>query len=154
MNGASDSGTDVDQFYRAVAVLELGIETIARNQQTFKIELMTITPRVDGLGTRLDALASEVRKMAERIHTSNNLMLKALDETAALYQAQATLAHALDFFETHVKAKTQDLERTQSTLEMMIEVLETRVTSVRNAVADLPPTNPPPPLDAASEDDQ
>ncbi len=143
--GASDSGSDVDQFYRAVATLEVGIEKIASNQQTFKLELMTMAPRVDGLGTRIDVLAAEVKKMTERIHANNNLMVQALDETAALHQAQITLKRALDFFEDEVRSKAKGLERTQTTLEMMIEILESRVAVVRNAVADLPQTQPPPP---------
>jgi len=67
--GPSD-GESLDQIFRAVAGLELAFEKVARNQDSLKAEVKTITPRLDSLGTRLDTLASELGKLSERLHSA------------------------------------------------------------------------------------
>jgi chromosome segregation ATPase len=134
MDGMMPAEAGLDEVFRAIATLQVSFERVAKNQDVFKLELRGLVPRVDALGARIEALTADVRQMSDRLHTANNLVTRALDESAAVYQEQRTLDRALDLFEANSKVKTAQLEQTQGTLERMIEVLETRVQRLRDSV--------------------
>lgn len=128
-NGGPPRAADVDQFFHAVAELSTKLETVAANQTAFKVELRTIVPR-------LDTMTSEIDKLGERVHANNNIMVKLLDETGCLHQAQVTLERALEMFEVDMKARAIELRRTQASFDHALEILEARVRSMRDELAD------------------
>ena len=155
-------GEGIEQIYRAVASLEVSITKVAKNQDSFKSELKTVAPRIDAIGSRIDVLAAEIAQLADRVHRTNNIVQVLVDEGAILHQAQQTLSRALDVVETQWKAKAHELEGAHVTLEHMLDVVETRVSRLRNAVVEasegrsgshaIPPTDRPTPLDERGKD--
>ena len=131
---AEPPSAGADPIFRAIAELQVSFDRVVRNQDAFKAELKTIAPRLDALGARIDTLSAELQQMSERLHTANNLVTRALDEAAVVHEEHRTLDRALDLFEANIKVKTATLEQTQTTLEKMIDVLETRVQRLRDSV--------------------
>jgi chromosome segregation ATPase len=127
-------GEALEQIYRAIAELQVGLNRIAKNQDSFKTEIRAVAPRVDALGSRIEALSADVRQMGERLHASNNLVVRALDEASRVHEEYRTLDRAIDAFESQLKLKTRALEQSQSTLEKMVDVLETRVGRLRDSM--------------------
>jgi chromosome segregation ATPase len=142
VNG-NEHANDFEQFYRAVAGLELAFERVSRNQESLKIEVKTIAPRLDSLGTRNDTLAAELGRLSERVHRANNLVEKAIGEAARVHEEHNALDRAIDHFENELHARTGTLARAQNTLESMVEVLETRVQRLRDSVIPGAPNETP-----------
>jgi outer membrane murein-binding lipoprotein Lpp len=142
-NEPPSHASDFEQFYRAVAGLELAFEKVARNQESLKTEVKTIAPRLDSLGTRIDTLAADLGKLSERVHAANNLVTRALDEAARVHEEHNVLDRALDHFEGELRVRTGTLARAQRTLENMVDVLETRVRRLRDSVIPGAPNETP-----------
>jgi chromosome segregation ATPase len=153
-------GEAFEQIFRAVATLERSLQTVAKNQDSFKTELKTVAPRIDGIGVRIDVLAAEIAQLADRVHRTNNIVQVLIDEGAVLHQAQQTLGRALDIVEHQFKSRAFELERTQGTAAKMLETLEERVRGLRSALADATADTSSgrrssiPPVDRKTEDEE
>jgi len=132
----------LDQIFRAIATLEVALGKVATNQESLKAEVKTIVPRLDGIGARLDTLTAEVGQLAERIHRTNNLAQIAIDEAERVRDEHGALDRAIDKFETATTDRANRLERSQDLIEKMIDVLDTRVGRLRDAIADIPADEP------------
>jgi hypothetical protein len=119
-----------DRVVRAIATLEVSIERVAKNQESLKLELKTIVPR-------LDTLTAEVRAAGARVHDMGNIVVRLINESAELFQAKIAFEKALGDFETLTKARTVELHRGQELIERVLSVLEARVSLLRDEVADM-----------------
>jgi chromosome segregation ATPase len=99
-------------------------------------ELRAFGGRVDVLSGKVETLTAIVDELAQRVHRTNNVVMRLTDETSALREAQKTLDRALDFVETQQRARLQELERANKAIERAVEFIEARVRRVNDELAD------------------
>lgn len=129
-NGNRPTPGTFDDVVRAIATLEVSIGGIAKGQESIKIELKTIAPR-------LDTLSADVSKLAKRVHDFANVITVLTDETAELAQAKNAFEKALADFRLDTEVRARELEHTQSALEHALSLAESRLRTVRDEVADM-----------------
>ncbi len=123
------SPPDFEEVLHLVATLQTTLEHVAHNQASTKVELSTITPRIDELSAKISVLAAEVRATGERVHRFGNLMVPLIDEAGILHHATITLERAIELASHDVEVRTA--------LERMLDTVETRIGRWRDELADV-----------------
>lgn len=114
------------EVLRAIALLQTATQAVLRE---ILAEVKTFSPRLAAQGARVEVLTAEARAQADAVEKMAAVVTPLLEEAGILKQATAVMHRAVALV-----AGDADLK---FTFERILEVIESRITSLRSEVVNV-----------------